>query len=123
MADLVGKIILHYKIIEQIGQGGMGVVYKAEDSKLKREVVLKFLSQSLIGGEEENERFKREAKAAAALNHPNIAHVYAIEEHSGKMFIVMEYIEERELREILVMKVMKYVKQPQRCLVYLKNQM
>ncbi|MFQ5653027.1 MAG: protein kinase, partial [bacterium] len=85
----------------QIGQGGMGVVYKAEDTKLERTVALKFLSQSLIGGEEENERFKREARAAAALNHPNIATIYAIEEFEDEMFIVMEYIEGRELKSII----------------------
>ncbi|MFQ5641427.1 MAG: protein kinase [bacterium] len=104
MADLVGKAILHYRIIEQVGQGGMGVVYRAEDTKLERTVALKFLSQSLIGGDKENERFKREAKAAAALNHPNIATIVAIEEHDDEMFIVMENIEGRELREIIAIK-------------------
>ncbi|MFQ5677563.1 MAG: protein kinase, partial [bacterium] len=101
MADLTGKTILHYKIIEQVGQGGMGVVYKAEDTKLERTVALKFLSHSLIGGEEEKARFKREAKAAAALNHPNIATIYAIEEAEDELFIVMEYIEGQELRGVI----------------------
>ncbi|MFQ5641091.1 MAG: protein kinase [bacterium] len=98
---MIGKTISHYKILEKLDEGGMGVVYKAEDTKLERMVALKFLSSTAIAGEEEKKRFKREAKAAAALNHPNIATIYAIEEHEDEMFIVMEYIEGRELREII----------------------
>ncbi len=101
MADLIGRTILHYKIIEQVGQGGMGVVYKAEDSKLKREVAIKFLPHHIAASDEERARFKIEAQAAAALNHPNIATIYAIEEVDDQMFIVMEYIEGQELREIV----------------------
>ncbi|MFQ5676071.1 MAG: protein kinase, partial [bacterium] len=101
MSDLIGETVLHYRILAQIGQGGMGVVYKAEDTKLERTVALKFLSQSLIGGDEENERFKREAKAAAALNHPNIAHVYAVDEVDGQAFIAMEFIEGQSLEEMI----------------------
>ncbi len=98
---MIGKTILHYKILEKLGEGGMGVVYKAEDTKLKRDVAIKFLPRQISASEEERERFKIEAQAAAALNHPNIATIYAIEEHDDEMFIVMEYIEGRELREIV----------------------
>ncbi len=96
---MVGQTILHYKIIEKIGEGGMGVVYKAEDTKLERTVALKFLSLTSIG-EEEKKRFKREAKAAASLNHPNIATVFAIDEVDDQTFIAMEYIEGQSLAEM-----------------------
>ncbi|MFQ5752744.1 MAG: protein kinase, partial [bacterium] len=97
---MVGKTISHYKIIEKIGEGGMGIVYKAKDTKLERTVALKFLSLTSIG-DEEKKRFKREAKAAAALNHANIAHIYAIDEADGQMFIAMEFIEGKSLEEIV----------------------
>ncbi|MFC2083742.1 serine/threonine-protein kinase [Bacteroidota bacterium] len=96
---MIGKEILHYKIIEKLGEGGMGVVYKAFDSKLEREVAIKFLPHQILADSDERERFKIEAKAAAALNHPNIATIHAIEEVNDEMFIVMEYIEGRELKE------------------------
>ena len=95
---MIGKLISHYRILEEIGRGGMGVVYKAEDTKLKRVVALKFLSAIALGGEEKN-RFLREAQAAAALNHPNICTVHAIDEVDGQMFIAMEFIEGQSLRE------------------------
>ncbi|MFZ1081617.1 MAG: protein kinase [Candidatus Kryptoniota bacterium] len=96
---MVGKTISHYKIIEKLGEGGMGIVYKAEDSKLKREVAIKFLPHHISASQEERNRFEVEAQAAAALNHPNIATIHAIEEEGGEVFIVMEYIDGPELRE------------------------
>lgn len=95
---MIGKTILHYNILAKLGEGGMGVVYKTEDTKLKRIVALKFLSAIALGGEEKN-RFLREAQAAAALNHPNICTIYAIDEVDGQMFIAMEFIEGQSLRE------------------------
>lgn len=99
---IIGKKVLHYQIKEELGRGGMGIVYKAEDTKLKRTVAIKFLPYEIAASEEERERFKVEAQAAAALNHPNIATIHAIEEHDDEMFIVMEYIEGQELRDIVV---------------------
>ncbi|MCH7679352.1 protein kinase [candidate division KSB1 bacterium] len=97
---MIGKTISHYKILEKLGEGGMGVVYKAEDTKLERTVALKFLSLTSIG-DEEKKRFKREAKAAASLNHPNIATIFAIDEAGDQTFIAMEYIEGQSLQEIV----------------------
>ena len=88
---MIGTNISHYKILEKLGEGGMGVVYKAEDTKLKREVAIKFLPHHIAASEEDRERFKIEAQAAA-LNHPNIATIHAIEEVDDELFIVMEYI-------------------------------
>ena len=96
---MVGKEILHYRIIEKLGEGGMGVVYLAEDTKLERKVAIKFLPRHIATKKDECERFKIEAKAAAAINHTNIAHIYAIEEADDEMFIVMEYIDGQELKE------------------------
>jgi len=98
---MVGKTISHYKILEKLGEGGMGVVYKAEDTKLKREVALKFLPVNAIQGKGEKERFTREAQAAAALNHANITHIYAIEEFEEQLFIAMEYIQGKSLAELV----------------------
>ncbi len=97
---MIGKSILHYKITEKLGEGGMGVVYKAEDTKLERMVALKFLSLTSIG-EEEKKRFKREAKAAASLNHPNIATIHTIDEADEQTFIAMEFIEGKSLPEMV----------------------
>jgi serine/threonine protein kinase/Flp pilus assembly protein TadD len=96
---MVGETILHYKILQKLGEGGMGIVYKAEDTKLKREVAIKFLPHQISANEEEKQRFEIEAQAAAALNHPNIATIYAIEESDKEVFIAMEYIEGIELKD------------------------
>ena len=96
---MIGKTISHYKIIEKLGEGGMGVVYKAKDTKLKREVAIKFLPRFISANKEERKRFEIEAQAAALLNHPNIATIYAIEETEDEMFIVMEYIDGVELKD------------------------
>ena len=96
---MIGKTILHYKIIEKLGEGGMGVVYIAEDTKLERKVAIKFLPRHIAGNSDECKRFEIEAKAAAALNHANISHIYAIEEVDEEIFIVMEYIGGEELKE------------------------
>lgn len=93
------KTILHYRIFEELGRGGMGVVYRAEDTKLKRDVALKFLPEQVSANDQERSRFKIEAQAAAALNHQNIATIYTIEETGHENFIVMEYIRGRELTE------------------------
>jgi serine/threonine protein kinase len=98
---MIKKNILHYKILEKLGEGGMGVVYKALDTRLNREVAIKFLPHHIAPSEEERQRFKIEAQAAAALNHPNIATIHAIEEVDGEIFIVMEYIKGRELKDII----------------------
>ena len=94
---MVGNTILHYKILEKLGEGGMGVVYKAEDTKLKREVAIKFLPRIFSSDKEQLLEF--EAQASAALNHQNIAHIYAIEKTENDMFMVMEYVNGIELKE------------------------
>ncbi|MFC1799434.1 serine/threonine protein kinase [Candidatus Eisenbacteria bacterium] len=96
---MIGKMIAHYKVLEELGQGGLGVVYKAEDTKLKRTVALKFLKVAALGSEEHKTRFTREAQAAAALSHPSICTVYEIGEYEGKAFIAMAYIDGMGLDE------------------------
>jgi serine/threonine protein kinase/Flp pilus assembly protein TadD len=98
---MTGQTISHYKILEKLGEGGMGVVYKAQDTKLDRFVAIKFLSAHLSGSEESKARLLQEAKATAALNHPNIMNVYEIDETESGMFFVMEYLEGRSLRSYI----------------------
>jgi serine/threonine protein kinase/Tfp pilus assembly protein PilF len=95
---MIGQTISHYKILSKLGEGGMGEVYLAEDLKLERRVAIKFLPKYLTKGKENVERFEREAKATAALNHPNIVTIYEIAEESTQTFIVMEYIDGQPLR-------------------------
>jgi len=99
---MIGNVISHYRILEKLGEGGMGVVYKAEDLKLTRTIALKFLPPGLIAHEPGRARFLQEARASAALNHPGICTIYDIVEQDGELFIAMEFIEGRTLRERII---------------------
>ena len=90
---MVGRTISHYKVLSEVGRGGMGIVYKAEDLKLKRTVALKFLRSDVLEDEEHKARFLREAQAAAALDHPNIVPIYEVGEYSGEHFFSMKLVE------------------------------